>query len=87
MKPRHIPMRTCVVCRDKKPKQELLRIVRTPEGEVRVDSGGRLSGRGGYVCSTEDWGDRQIRAKLGHALKTELTQADIERLSNEAGED
>lgn len=85
MKTRHVPMRTCVVCRDKKPKQELLRVVRTPEGEVQVDVDGKLSGRGGYVCSRDHWGDRQIRAKLGYALKVELAQEDIERLSEIAG--
>ncbi len=85
MKARHVPMRTCVVCRDKKPKQELLRVVRTPEGEVHVDLSGRLSGRGGYICSSDHWGDGQVRAKLGHALKVELAQEDIVRLSESAG--
>ena len=84
MKPRHVPMRTCVVCREKRPKRELLRIVRTPEGEVIADPTGRANGRGAYVCdSSEDgghWGEKQIRARLGQALKAELAQEDIERL-------
>lgn len=86
MKPRHVPLRTCVVCKDKKPKQELLRIVRKPDGEVQVDAGGKLSGRGGYICSRDHWGDRHIRAKLGHALKVQLAQEDIDRLSEAAGQ-
>ena len=86
MKSRHVPMRTCVVCKDKKPKQELLRIVRTPEGEVHVDVTGKLSGRGGYICSREHWGDKQIRAKLRYGLKVELTQEDTDRLSEIAGQ-
>ncbi len=93
-------MRTCVVCREKRPKRELLRVVRTPGGEVMVDAGGRLDGRGGYVCvaresgepgksgEAEDgqghWGDRHIRAKLGHALSVELAQDDIDRLREAA---
>lgn len=94
MKLRHVPMRTCVVCREKRPKRELLRIVRTPEGEVVVDPVGRANGRGGYVCNgtvsdemegAGHWAEKQIRAKLGHALKVELTQQDIDRLSKSVG--
>ncbi len=48
-----IPMRTCVACRKEMEKRELLRIVRTPEGEVMLDFSGRLAGRGAYVCKTE----------------------------------
>ena len=49
----HIPLRTCVACRRVRPKGELLRIVRTSEGEIRADIAGRLSGRGAYVCPTK----------------------------------
>jgi len=49
-----VPTRSCVACRTARPKQELLRIVRTPGGEVLVDPSGRLAGRGGYVCQTGD---------------------------------
>jgi len=44
-----IPSRTCVVTREKLPKQDLIRVVRTPEGEVVVDSTGKLNGRGAYL--------------------------------------
>ncbi len=88
MKPRHVPVRTCVVCREKQPKRDLVRIVRTPGGEVVLDITGKMNGRGGYVCSDGDegghWGDRQIRARLGQALKVEITQEDIHRLSKAA---
>lgn len=49
MKVKKIPLRTCVVTREKLPKQELLRIVRTPEGEVLVDDSGKMNGRGAYI--------------------------------------
>ncbi len=49
MKTRKIPMRSCVVTREKLPKMELLRIVRTPEGEVVVDPTGKLNGKGCYI--------------------------------------
>lgn len=83
-------MRTCVVCREKGPKRDLLRIVRTPSGEVMVDAIGRANGRGGYVCapgseSGGHWAERTMRGKLGQALKVEMTQEDIDRLSEAAG--
>ena len=49
MKVRKIPLRTCVVTKEALPKQELLRIVRTPEGEVKVDETGKCNGRGAYI--------------------------------------
>ena len=49
MKVKKIPLRTCVVTREKLPKQELLRIVRTPSGEVVVDETGKMNGRGAYI--------------------------------------
>ena len=49
MKVRKIPLRTCVITKEQLPKQELLRIVRTPEGEVVADETGKLNGRGAYI--------------------------------------
>ncbi len=49
MKIRKIPLRTCVVTKESLPKKELLRIVRTPEMEVKVDESGKLNGRGAYI--------------------------------------
>ena len=49
MKVRKIPLRTCVVTKEKLPKQELLRIVRTPECSVMIDEGGKMNGRGAYI--------------------------------------
>ena len=48
--PKKIPMRQCVGCREMKPKKELIRVVRSPEGEVSLDPRGKLPGRGAYVC-------------------------------------
>lgn len=48
--PKKIPLRQCVGCREMKPKQELLRVVRSPEGEVSLDFRGKKPGRGAYVC-------------------------------------
>jgi len=50
MKTRKIPMRMCLGCQEMKPKKELLRIVRTPEGKVEFDPSGKQNGRGAYLC-------------------------------------
>ena len=48
--PKKIPMRQCLGCREMKPKKELIRIVRSPEGELSIDFKGKKPGRGAYVC-------------------------------------
>ncbi|MBQ3079274.1 MAG: YlxR family protein [Clostridia bacterium] len=50
LKPKKIPMRMCVGCHEMKPKRELQRIVRSPEGEISIDPVGKKPGRGAYVC-------------------------------------
>ena len=50
LKPRKIPMRQCLGCNEHKPKKELIRIVRSPEGEISLDLTGKKSGRGAYIC-------------------------------------
>lgn len=49
MKTRKIPMRSCVVTKEKYPKQDLVRVVRKPDGQVLVDTTGKLNGRGAYL--------------------------------------
>jgi hypothetical protein len=49
MKNRKIPLRTCIVTKENLPKSELLRIVRTPDGDIEVDETGKLNGRGAYI--------------------------------------
>lgn len=49
MKVKKIPLRTCVITREKLPKKDLLRIVRTPEGKIFVDETGKMNGRGAYI--------------------------------------
>ncbi|MBO4501477.1 MAG: YlxR family protein [Clostridia bacterium] len=48
--PKKTPFRKCVGCGEMKPKQDLIRVVKTPEGEIRLDKTGRLNGRGAYIC-------------------------------------
>lgn len=63
MKPKKIPMRMCVGCREMKPKRELLRVVRSPEGEISFDLTGRKPGRGAYVCRSEACFNRAVKQK------------------------
>lgn len=49
MKVKKIPLRTCVITKEKLPKQELLRVVKTPEGEIKIDLTGKMNGRGAYI--------------------------------------
>ena len=51
MQPKKTPMRKCVGCGEMKPKKELRRIVRSPEGEISLDLTGKKSGRGAYICA------------------------------------
>ena len=76
---KHIPQRTCVGCRKVMPKRQLVRIVRSPEG-VQVDSTGKLAGRGAYLHDRHSCWERGLKGALAHALKTELTAEDRERL-------
>ena len=50
MTAKKIPMRQCLGCREMKPKQQLIRVVRSPEGILSVDRKGRQNGRGAYLC-------------------------------------
>ncbi len=73
-KRRRIPQRTCVGCRLVQGKREMIRVVRTPEGEVVVDPTGRRNGRGAYVHSSRECLDLALRrGGLERGLKVSLT--------------
>lgn len=69
MKTKKIPLRSCVITREKLPKSELIRVVRTPEGKVVIDSTGKMNGHGAYLKK-----DLEVfeKAKKGNALKHHL---------------
>ena len=72
-RPKHVPERTCIVCHQKKPKWEMIRIVRTPQGALEIDNRGKKAGRGAYLCRIMDcWGSDLTKKRLEHALKTEI---------------
>ena len=68
-RPDHVPMRTCAVCRQVRPKRAMTRVVRRPDGSVAVDLSGRAAGRGTYVC--DDPTCREA-ARLSEAIKRAL---------------
>lgn len=64
MKMKKIPMRSCVVTREKYPKSELVRVVRTPEGDVVIDTTGRTNGHGAYLKKDKDVIEKARKTKV-----------------------
>ena len=74
----------CVGCREHKPKKELIRIVRSPEGEISIDVTGKKSGRGAYICRDENCLRKAQKTKqLERALECTMTQELFDRLADE----
>ena len=83
-KPRKIPMRMCVGCREMKPKATLLRVVKPQEGDAHIDRTGKAQGRGAYVCeSIECLKKAQKTRALDRALETKLDEAVFMALENQ----
>lgn len=81
---KHVPVRSCIVCREQKDKFDLLRIVRRPSGEVVLDLGGKESGRGAYICKNGDCMQNAVKKRaLDRVYKTKLDGAVYERLLEE----
>jgi uncharacterized protein len=81
-RPKRIPQRMCISCRERSAKRTLIRIVRTPDGAVQIDPSGKMNGRGAYLCDDPACWHRALSGEaLARALKTELSAETIERLS------
>ena len=79
-----IPMRQCLGCREMKPKKELIRVVRSPEGEISLDFKGKASGRGAYVCPDPRCLKKAIKARaLERAFSAQIPQEIYERLESQ----
>ena len=75
MQQKKIPMRQCLGCREMKPKKELIRVVRSPEGEISLDFRGKANGRGAYVCPDAACLKKAIKAKaLERAFETAIPE-------------
>ena len=81
---RKIPMRQCMGCRERRPKRELIRVVRSPEGTVSLDFQGKAPGRGAYLCPNPDCLRRAVRSKaLERNLETPIPAEVLARLAQE----
>ena len=81
MRPRHIPLRTCVSCRTSGDKRGLLRVARQPDGLVVFDRTGKTNGRGAYVCANPSCiGLAKKQNKFARSLKTQVTAEVFETL-------
>ena len=79
-----IPQRQCMGCRERTDKRNLIRVVRTPEGNVQLDFSGKLSGRGAYICPKAECLKKAQKAKsLERSLEVPIPEEVYERLSRE----
>lgn len=75
---KHVPLRTCIACRQKRAKRELIRVVRTPEGIIEIDPRGKASGRGAYLCPEHQcWETALEQGRLGRALKCQVSAEEV----------
>jgi len=84
---KHIPQRTCVACRTSRPKRELVRVVRTPEGSIVIDPTGKRNGRGAYLCAQRSCFELALARKhLERALEVAIpAEAQAELMEYAAG--
>ena len=80
-RPKRVPQRTCVSCGSTTAKRELIRLVRTPGGDVEPDPTGKRAGRGAYLCHNPDCWERAVKkGRLGNDLRTRLSEETRETL-------
>lgn len=81
-------LRQCMGCRELKPKKELMRVVRSPEGELRLDLKGKKSGRGAYVCPNKACLAKAIKSRaIERALGVKIEESLLGELKEQAEED
>ena len=80
------PLRSCIVCKARRDKRELMRVVRTPEGEIVFDPTGKANGRGAYVCDNTECIEKCLKKKmLNKAFHSEVSQEAYQKLLEEYG--
>lgn len=76
-----IPLRTCMGCNEKKPKKELIRIVKQKDGNVELDKTGKMEGRGAYICNNIECLDKVIKTKrLERTLDIQISEETYKKL-------
>ena len=82
--PKKIPLRQCLGCREMKPKKELLRVARSPEGNVTLDFRGKAPGRGAYVCHNMECLKKAIKSRaLERAFDAKIPEEIYEQLTKQ----
>lgn len=88
MKPKKIPMRMCLGCGEMKPKKELIRVVRSPEGEISLDFVGKKSGRGAYICrSTACFEKARKGRRFERSFLCKIEESVYEVMADELGKE
>ena len=86
MKPKKIPMRMCLGCNEMKPKKELIRVVKSPEGEISLDFTGKKSGRGAYICrSVECFNKARKGRRLEKAFSCKIDAGVYDAIAQQLG--
>ncbi|MBO5543145.1 MAG: YlxR family protein [Oscillospiraceae bacterium] len=85
-----VPIRQCVGCRERRPKRELVRVVRSPEGEVSLDLRGKANGRGAYICRNPECLKKALRSRaleraFEAAVPGEVAQALLQEMESADG--
>jgi uncharacterized protein len=76
MKDKHIPLRTCIACREIKDKRLMIRLVRNSDGSIELDTSAKKKGRGAYICASKRCWDIALKKNhLDHALRTKINNA------------
>ena len=79
-----IPQRQCMGCRERKPKKEMIRVVRGTDGTVSLDFGGKMNGRGAYICPNPECLKKALRSKaLDRSLEVTIPEEIYDRLQKE----
>ena len=86
MKPKKIPMRMCLGCNEMKPKKELIKVVKSPKGEISLDFTGKKSGRGAYICrSVECFNKARKGRRLEKAFSCKIDAGVYDAMAEELG--
>ncbi len=88
MKQKKIPMRKCTGCGEQKPKKELVRVVKTPDGEILLDLTGKSSGRGAYICNSAECLAKAKKSKrIDRTFEMTIPEEIYEQLEAQIGKD
>ena len=82
-----IPTRKCVGCGEMREKKDMIRVIKTPEGEICLDTTGRANGRGAYICNSAECLKKAVKNRgLEKSLKAQIPEDILEQMNKELGE-